>query len=361
MRSSSDSSATIRFFRGSALRISSILEISVFWLPEPLLNARIPESPDHSFSFVKSAWFHINMATPTNYPLTTTFTPPPQCLTQLNYFDNTKDNFFHVDVGPGTQCIPKGPDVSTHGYFSPGLYCPSGWTKASGCSSTVNIGSLTETREICCPKLDGISQYSGLSMGCNTNPLTLSWWSTMGCVLTLGAYANGGSMTATASNGSLITLPVQSGDGLNAYSVQLAYQASDLTPVTTTSQATTSTQSPGSTVQTSSSSSSTSQTSTSGGLSTTAKIAIGVVIPVIVLALIIGLGWFIMKRRRSRRGAPGTVDHNVPAYTDKPEQQKYGMHGFPPAELPHGGDHNKLHNGQPTVYEMPDSRHVGTR
>src|SRR5450756_1798710 len=97
--------------------------------------------------------------TPTSFnvaPLTTTFTPPPPCFSQLtSYYWKISTSVYPVSAwysggpDPGVRtdsCYPS--SFATIDYFSPGI-CPQGYT--SGCVSTSSFSSITETHAICCP------------------------------------------------------------------------------------------------------------------------------------------------------------------------------------------------------------------
>lgn len=124
---------------------------------------------------------------PTNLgPLTTTFTPPPECTVAVGAASNGLADFFGVGgakdiayLGQGcsrgkafdaTTCWPgtsKGAEerdapLSGWGFYSPGLHCPVGY--ATACSATGGSGGGSgwpvqfklrdgETAVGCCPRL----------------------------------------------------------------------------------------------------------------------------------------------------------------------------------------------------------------
>lgn len=275
------------------------------------------------------------MAVPT--PLTTIFTPSPDCLSQIHWA--TESPWFQL--GAGTQCIPSGPNPSVSSFYSPGLYCPEGYTVA--CSTQVTFGSATETRATCCPQATGLEHLSVSSFGCQVN--TLFFATSYGCVLPLGTLASD-SLTVIATNVSTFTSTFSVGtlDAVNAFSVQIRWQESDL--ITSTAQS-------GSTSQTSGANSGsspslnngptstisgapaviTSQNSSgrSGGLSTGAIIAIAVVIPIVVIAALVGLFFFMRRKKRAE----------LPA--------EHSNHAVPVKEMPFN------HNRHADVKEMPAS------
>ena len=87
--------------------------------------------------------------------LTSTFQPPSRCFTDTYRMTNsdTKVGPYYALLGGGgySSCMPSGfyPDPAF--FYSPGLYCPAGYTTA--CSSTRVVGSDTTTIATCCPRL----------------------------------------------------------------------------------------------------------------------------------------------------------------------------------------------------------------
>lgn len=77
------------------------------------------------------------------FNLTTTFTPPSECLTDVyRYNDNQL-------LGPMTSiCYPVGWTNTSTTFYSPGI-CPSGYTTA--CISANTANTVTETIATCCP------------------------------------------------------------------------------------------------------------------------------------------------------------------------------------------------------------------
>lgn len=264
------------------------------------------------------------MAVPT--PLTTTFTPPSACFTGL-YLDPYENPPYAEawvgKLGPGTQCIPNGPNPTLSSYFSPGIYCPSGYTVA--CSTEENIGSITQTQATCCPSISVLNGISAEPFSCQTQS-DMPWYKTYGCTMNFGSQVDDKALTYTYTADSstvLTTLTANSTWGVNAYSVQLAWQASDLLTTTTSAGRSGSSNGsgasgPGVVTVTATSTSTAGQDgkeSASGGLSTTTtKIAIGVVIPVVILSAI-ALGTFLLMKRRKKHVAQAKIHgHGAPDY-----------------------------------------------
>ncbi|KAH6649168.1 hypothetical protein BKA67DRAFT_382755 [Truncatella angustata] len=270
------------------------------------------------------------MAIPT--PLTTVFTPPSECLSTIFWSSGGQ-----YQLGYSTECIPSGPAPSLSSYFSPGLYCPESYTVA--CTDLVILGATsTETQAVCCPRLDGIAsgRFADASFRCNTDR-AMPWYSSLGCTMNFGTAATEGPITVLYTRSSTTyttTYSAATTDGLNAYSVKIAWRASDLTQSSTGS-ATASESSIGSASNlpdaTADSASVTSSSATSGssttppsgaagsaadgGLSTSAKIAIGITIPVAIIALIIvGLLVIRRKKRAAHMTDPGVEISSNPVY-----------------------------------------------
>lgn len=240
--------------------------------------------------------------------LTTIFTPPAACLSQLYWsYDGA------LQLGDGTTCLPPGPGPTPSAYFSPGIYCPESWTVA--CSSEVVLGAVTETRAQCCPRADKIESFSFSSFTCNTvNPADpssgKSYYSTLGCTMALGTMAEQGYVSVVATGGTPYTTTVSfaTDGGVNAYSVQIAWQASDLGARTTSGSATSSrpTSSTSSGVTSTSSSDYGYSGNSNGGLPNGAKIGIGVAVPIAIIAIFAALAFltrYTMKRSRAKHAA----------------------------------------------------------
>lgn len=281
------------------------------------------------------------MAIPT--PLTTTFTPAPDCLSGIHW--GTQSPWFQL--GTGTQCIPPGPNPSLSSFYSPGLYCPQGYTVA--CSTEVTQGSATETRATCCPQPDGLGSLSVVPFACQVNSLFFA--TSYGCVLPLGTLASD-SLTVIATNSSTFTSTFSVGtlDAVNAFSVQIRWQESDLR--TSTSQSTSTTQPAGSSSDSLPAATSAASSATSGSamaaataaaassnstgsssLSTGAIVAIAVVVPVVVIAALIGLFFFIRRKRRAQPTV-ANMTHSPPSQEPSAGSSGYmDTKGTPPSEL----------------------------
>ncbi|EAQ93823.1 hypothetical protein CHGG_02058 [Chaetomium globosum CBS 148.51] len=194
---------------------------------------------------------------PTNLgPLTTTFTPPPECTAAVGAASNGLADFFGVGdakdvayLGQGcsrgkafdaTTCWPgtskgaeeKGAPLYGWGFYSPGLHCPVGY--ATACSATGGSGGGSgwpvqfklrdgETAVGCCP-----SGY-----GCaNINGQTCTMMATSTTIPTVTCDGNeigdGASMTVPSEEASITAF------SLLAPMIQINWQSSDR-PKSTTS------------------------------------------------------------------------------------------------------------------------------
>lgn len=300
--------------------------------------------------------------------LTTTFTPPTSCPTGITALA-TANNFYIFQGATDTaNCLPTNYVGALNHYYSPGIDCPSGYTPA--CSSTASAGDVTETAYTCCPTLVYIyfcvcvlvvaesSRHEltpslvslttrWLSYGCqSTTSISYVWQSTLGCsIISDSDYPFTTSIEYVSGTESYATSRTFSGfGGINAYSVQIRFQASDLETSTTTttssasgSGSTTSTATPGTTASSTAAASSSSSTATfahsggGGGLSTgaTAGIAVACVVAGI-LAVAAGF-WYYRKRAQKKRDLAAKPTE-LPR-PDKPELSGWGNE-MNPVEAP---------------------------
>ncbi|KAF3398335.1 hypothetical protein F1880_005964 [Penicillium rolfsii] len=239
-------------------------------------------------------------------PLTTVFTPPASC-TSVNVVSSecpgsTCDGLYNIVQTTGPNCFPSG-WATTATWFSPGLFCPTGYTVNDTNVVTSGLG-ITETQARCCP--------SGYTIA---TELKAPWWTPEPCTkistkVTVLEFTVLGA-TPTTTTAITYTNPI-----IHAYPIELRWQSTDSVDsgmessatVALTSSSATSTSSSTSSTSTSistptSTSSSTGTASTSSGLSTGAKAGIGVgvaaaAIIVIMLSLLI---WF--RRRRNQKAS----------------------------------------------------------
>src|ERR1700722_3272522 len=158
----------------------------------------------------------------TSIPLTTTFTPSPSCLSDYYWIGS------FISLGPPstTACLPSGWQLTSQ-HFSPGQ-CPSGYVIA--CSTSIALGSLTETQATCCP-----SSYS-----CQTGD-NWPWFSTEPCARSFDAFpiASTLSITTMVNGVTTVSNSVLTYGGVNAYGISIRWQSTDFAitvthPITTT-------------------------------------------------------------------------------------------------------------------------------
>lgn len=211
-------------------------------------------------------------------------------------------------------CLPD--SFKTDAYFSPGLACPSGYVSA--CHDATGVGSITTVT--CCPTL----KDPDVTLGCVTTSTLSGSWSTLYCtwiapespgtMLPLTSVVKG----VTTTNNVKFTSP----GGLNAFGIRMVYEASDLSTKTTgkTSSSSSSSASQSSGGTSTSNPPQNTDTGDSGGLSTGAKVAIGVVIPLVALAALLGAFFWWRRRKHSYQSPPQVEDK-------PPTQHQAELHG----------------------------------
>ncbi|CEO58936.1 hypothetical protein PMG11_03628 [Penicillium brasilianum] len=229
-------------------------------------------------------------------PLTTVFTPPASC-TSVNWVSSdcqksTCDGVYNIVQTTDTDCYPSG-WAKTATWFSPGLFCPTGYTVNNTNVVTSGLG-ITETQARCCP--------SGYAFA--TKALEY-WWTPEPCTkisktTTVIDYTVLG-VTPTTTTAVTYTHPI-----IHAYPVELRWQSTDSVDAVVESSATVMLTS--STGTSASSTSTPSSSSASSGLSTGAKagIGIGVAAAAIIVIVLSLLFWF--RRRRTQKASTQTSD-----------------------------------------------------
>ncbi|PKX88758.1 uncharacterized protein P174DRAFT_397707 [Aspergillus novofumigatus IBT 16806] len=281
------------------------------------------------------------MATPVNItsyfnrgPLTTTFTPPTTCLQTLstavyevNGIPQTTMYYGHWFDGLGQTCYPTGtmptslllsPTYWGTYWYSPGLYCPSGWATAGQLSGSWNgIDIISSTSgAICCPW--SMSHYAGGHQ----------------CSGVLPAKET----VAMAASGIIVTSVLSTPVTVYADGIPLIWEASDLPKSTSVLQRGTSSSSFGPT-STSPLASSMAHSGQSG-LAEGAKIGIGVGVP--LGALTIGAVVFFDILRRHRKGK---INQSQPLSQEYVRQSE-------PAELSSSGPRSELESPFTVRHEL---------
>lgn len=234
-------------------------------------------------------------------PLTTTFSRPDICS------GIHRSGFLSV-VDIETSCMPDGFDPEPTAYFSPGLECPAGYVSA--CHDHTGVESITTVT--CCPVVEDVT------LSCVTASTLKDEWENLFC--TWIAPEDGTDLPITLSEDGVTStdkVGFESPGGLNAYGVRMVYQSSDLESTTKTDTADV----PADTAE-DGSLEDTEDDDQGGGLSTGAKIAIGVCVPVGVIA-IAAAAFILIWRRRKNKVANEAIE--VPGSTPPPAAMGSGM------------------------------------
>ncbi|KAI1320594.1 hypothetical protein F5Y16DRAFT_389754 [Xylariaceae sp. FL0255] len=271
-------------------------------------------------------------------PLTTHFTPPPQCATP--YFEG--DNFalllprLQLSGSKSTiQCLPNSSENPVqYGNiltYSPGWYCPEGWT-------TAGMLEGLDSASACCPS--GYS-YSGLQ--CMGKTTSQSFYLGIQSTTTSNVIIGLSVTETTVTKATVIAAPiVLLNDPITS--------SSSSTTTTTSSSSSSSTISTSSSPSTTSSSSATPTTTTVPAtpqtqLSTAAKAGIGVGVAIAVLIIACLLAYIFISRYRRKKLAAATAstapnnrlspnaDATTLAASPPQPDDPYGGYIFPKPEL----------------------------
>jgi len=244
-------------------------------------------------------------------PLTTLFTPASGCLetvTSVTPIADSIDGPLWVGAIANTidpKCYP--PSYRTDYVFSPGI-CPSGWTSAcspqAGGQSQVFPPSVTAAQ--CCP-----SGFSCLTVN-NTHDYAYCVSMPPNSAISVWAIATGGASSTVTNLPTIATI--------RAKPIFVAYQTTDTLIANTTPSL-----SPSPTSSTSVASTKT--PSGSSGLSQSAKIAIGVAVPVVTIFAAFVLGILVILYRHSNRTLKTVpVGHNTGLWNSmSPPMQNHEM------------------------------------
>lgn len=303
-------------------------------------------------------------------PLESTFTPPPacsilvaKCATCTNawqgqscYSINSSDEGAEDQAScwpPATVTTPPAP-LAGWGFYSPGLNCPIGYTSACTAISQAQGSSLSvslitpfafqyalnagETAVGCCPtgySCSDIQQYS---------------WQTCVSIATSATYSAVTCESGTSGGFAFWTIPFTtvsavtvSEVSLYAPMIQINWKASDRPVKTVTVGSTSAFSTSTSTSATSAAASTSAATaagSSSGGLATGAKIAIGVVVPLVFL---IGLGLALLVLRKMRRDRTASGSGGA-RYSEVSAEHVHELQGSHPGGVASGA---KLNPGPP--------------
>ncbi|KAL4888085.1 hypothetical protein BDV59DRAFT_149826 [Aspergillus ambiguus] len=226
-------------------------------------------------------------------PLTTTFTPPASCLQTLSsvsyYVGDTAESttfYGHWFDDTGVTCLPTGtvpesilasPTYWGTYWYSPGLYCPTGWSTAGLLDTTWNGLEVTGSTSgaICCPS--SMSFYAGGHE----------------CSQVISAKET----ITLARSGVVVTSSLATPITVYADGIPLIWEKSDLPKTASASTTPLSTQT-------------STQPATahikSGGLSEGAKIGIGIGVPLGAIAIGVAIFFYFFKRHTRAKEEPHT-------------------------------------------------------
>ncbi|KAI0181706.1 hypothetical protein GGR52DRAFT_567923 [Hypoxylon sp. FL1284] len=302
-------------------------------------------------------------------PLTTSFTPPPDCVaSSALYWVNTADTFYWLHGRPfQTSCFPENYSPFQNQYYAPGI-CPAGYTRA--CESESTSGALaTVTRATCCPQ--GNYVCAGTS-----SSYSYPWGPTLGCMsvyrvdtetsfTTVDGTLHGGETAGEPKSlfapGTILAYGVVIQNGAATSTGQDSGSAQD-TVQTGGSKLPSSTGSSATDTPAAAETQSNSDGGGSGGLSRGAAAGIGIATAFGILAIGGAVLWLFWSRRRKQKQpeaveraraeaslSPGTWSEIT---TPQPYQRAAVQVNWQPTELAHDREPGELGPGMRTPVEM---------
>ncbi|KAI1481238.1 hypothetical protein F4774DRAFT_407957 [Daldinia eschscholtzii] len=305
-------------------------------------------------------------------PLTTSFTPPADCVaSSALYWVNTASTFYWLHGRPGqSSCFPDDYSPYQNQYYSPGI-CPSGYTRACE-SRSIEGDTVVATRATCCPQ-------GNYECAPTSSSYSYPWGPTLGCMSvyrintelafttvdgTLKGDEEAGSLTSVFAPGTIMAYGVVIQNSPTTTTAETATatpesSSSNSVPVSETSASTSATVEP--------------QPGSNGGtkLSASAAAGIGIGAAFAVLALGAAVLWMFWSRRRKRRQeaaelqaqasmvSPGnwsSTTWNAPPSTQQPIMQA----NWQPSELANEHGYKEM-SAEPWVPIEADSRAVYQR
>ncbi|KAK8062148.1 hypothetical protein PG997_014245 [Apiospora hydei] len=235
-------------------------------------------------------------------------------------------------------CMPQSYNPTTSFYYS-ASQCPSGYTPA--CTEYVTVETLTDTRVTCCPTQQ---QFT-----CQTRPL-YDFESTLGCSTNLPVNTYTLSTVTIVNNGATTVTPITaSGGGINAYGVQLRYNAA-ATSSQTQSSTSSSSANPSSTSSPSSTPTATDAAASSSGLSSGAAAGIGIGCAVGGIAILAAVVFLFLRGRRRQQQQPQQPYQGGPPTAPGPMQQQQHHYQDQPPMSPNSMQQQHYQDQPPTAH-----------
>ena len=286
----------------------------------------IASASDQNFESDAGAASSIASITQTPLPLTTIYTPPASC-SQIVTWDG--DNLWQYGTNQtGGDCYPPDFNRIFNSYYTPGI-CPDAWTSAG------KIAHSSGHDAMCCPKSVDRSPSETFVSPANIGDsgYTLSRHLGYACASIFSNVLKSVYFTSTASND-----PIPSGVSFTTVNpsgragtiiadvIQVQWQDKDQKIISLMSERTATGAAKTGATQTAPTpaATSTQKAEDSGGMSTGAKIGIGVAVPIIVLALLAIAAIFFLRIRKRR--AAGREEPSI-------ENDAKNLHELPPQDL----------------------------
>lgn len=176
--------------------------------------------------------------------LTTIFSPPSECFSTVYLYTTNDDEWYQLGPDPKvfTSCYPPHYSPAPDFYYSPARDCPLGYTTAA-VDTLTTFGTVTETRATCCPtRYSRLALYAsgkywiankvwGSFYSYQIDKTSHAYYSTIGCTVYAAPVSYYTTLPVWRPGGTVAIRTQGVGIGMNAYSVQIRWQASNtMTP-----------------------------------------------------------------------------------------------------------------------------------